>query len=256
MLDDDDNGAVGAESITAAETLQESLDELQGDLRRLSVAVSGAELEDFGLDKVADFSPDGERVARGNLASAALLCGMYEALMQGTLLLSGRPIATASSLMQPSNKLPRASDLRSLLKLFDRRQTVLELVRPSLPTAAQQRGNKKATLGSSSSSSSAGLGSGSGGGGGGGDSESVGHGGVVGGGAGSPGFSVVGCFGLTLYPGGMPCLGIKFVEDMLTVLNTEGDSTEEEDDETQGDTERDVAIVDADSGEPAAEVGA
>lgn len=257
---DDDNGTVGAESIAAAEPLEESLDELEHDLRRLSAAISVAELEDFGLDKVTDFSPDGERLARDKLASATLLCGTYETLMQGALLLSRRPIATTSLPTQHTKKLPRASDLRSLLTLFDRRQTLLELVRPSLPTAAQQRGNKRSALGGSSSSSSSssgfGSGGGSGGGGGGGDLESVGYGSVVGGGAGSPGFSVAGCFGLTLYPGGMPCLGIKFVEDMLAVFNSEGDGIEEEDEETEGDTERDMAVVDADSGEPTAEVGA
>ncbi|CAN0559467.1 unnamed protein product, partial [Laminaria digitata] len=65
--------------------LLESLEELDGDLRRLSTALSGAALEDFGLDKVADFSPAGGPAARAKLATAALLCGSYEAFMQGSL---------------------------------------------------------------------------------------------------------------------------------------------------------------------------
>lgn len=244
--------SVGAESSAALEALRESLDELDCDLRRLSTAVSEADLEDFGLDKVADFSPVGGAVSRGNLAAAALLCGSYEALMQGALLLSDR--RSARSLTQQSksqSRLPSASAVRGLLSLFDRRQALVDLVRPSLPTAAQQRGSKKAATASSSNSNSFGVGSG----GGGGDSESVGHGAAVtGGGAGSPGFSAAGCFALTLYPAGMPCLGITFVEEMLTVLNSEDEVGDEDDDETEVDTERDVSVMDVNTAEPAAEV--
>lgn len=59
-----------------------------------------------------------------------------------------------------------------------------------------------------------------------------------------PGFSAAGCFGLTLHAGGMPCLGVAFVEDMLTVLNA--DSSDGGDEETEGDTECDPGLVDVD----------
>ncbi|CAN0113188.1 unnamed protein product, partial [Scytosiphon promiscuus] len=61
--------------------------------------------------------------------------------------------------------------------------------------------------------------------------------------AGLPGFSATGCFGLTLYPGGMPCLGMSFVEGMLSVLNV--DQQDDEDTE-EGDTERDPGLIDDD----------
>lgn len=248
MVDDDDGdgGATRAGAGEAtAEALRATLDELASVLRRLSAALSGCPLEEFDLDKVADFSPSGGSTARTKLATAALLCGSYEALMQGSLLLS-KPVGGSG--------FPAPASLQGLLGLFDRRQSLLSLVRPSLPTAAQQRSKKGGTepVGSSTSSSSSGS---IGGGSSVGDVESGGGGG----GAALPGFSAAGCFGLTLHPGGMPCLGMTFVEDMLTVLNAdkpnegEGDG---DDEETEGDTERDPARVDVDmaGGDPPTEV--
>lgn len=247
MADDDldSQGGVGASVSAAAEALRESLDELDGDLRRLLVAVSGAALEDFGLDKVVDFSPTGGPSARAKLAVAALLCGSYEALMQGSLCLIGRPTGVATS-ASPRGR-PTAASVRALLRLFDRRQTLLGLVRPSLPTPAQQR-VKKAGGGSSSGGIVNSLG---------GDGESAAGvgGGVAGAGPGVPGFSAGGCFGLTLYPGGMPCLGMTFVEGILAVLNTEPDDGDDGD-ETEGDTERDPGVVDMDTEDSPTEVGA
>lgn len=258
MLDDDESRAAGAEFSAAAETLQESLNALEQDLRRLSSAVSSSQLEDFGLDKMSAFSLTGETGSKGNLATAALLCGSYEALMQGALLPPDhRATATAERRGGGGKRLhPRSSSVRDLLALFDRRQTLLELVRPSFSTLAQQRGTKKAGIGGGSSSSGHGFGSGSGTGDGvGGDSEGVGNAGFGGGSAGSPGFSIAGSFGLTLYPGGMPCLGISFVEDMLTVLNNQGGDTEEQREDAEGDTEQDVAVVGQGSQDPSTLVG-
>lgn len=261
--DDDVDGAgnqMGAgEATAAAEALRETLDELDNDLRRLSTALADCPLEEFNLDKVVDFCPNGGLDARKKLATAALLCGSYEALMQGSLLLTvggvgggdPRPVALMSSPV--GSKLPSPPSIRGLLGLFDRRQTLLSLVRPSLPTASQQRAKKGSTEAASSGQSSTGFGSLAG------DGESCGGGGGVGGGGGGlPGFSAGGCFGLTLYPGGMPCLGMTFVEDMLAVLNI--DKTNEQavsdDEETEGDTERDPGLIDVDAadGDPPTQV--
>ncbi|CAM9831866.1 unnamed protein product, partial [Ectocarpus sp. 8 AP-2014] len=197
-----------------------------------STALSGCPLSEFDLDKVADFSPSGGLAARTKLATAALLCGSYEALMQGSLLLPAtvggqRSAAAAASPVHGSSKLPALASVQGVLRLFDCRQALLDLVRPSLPTAAQQRA-KKGNGGAASNSSSNSLW---------GESESA-----SGGGGGQPGFSAAGCFGLTLYPGGMPCLGLAFVEDMLAVLNVDASSGEE----TEGDTERDPGQLDVD----------
>lgn len=260
MLDHDldRRSGAGAGSIVAAETLRDFLDELDVDLRRLADAVSSAELEDFGLDKVADFSPDGSPAARGNLAAAALLCGSYEALMQGALLLPSGSSASqhhrGGGRSAGTRGVPPAPAVRSLLRLFDRRQTLLERVRSALPTPAQQqRGKKGPTGGSSSSSNSSSVSSGSTGGG---DWEMVGGGGTNGPGAGLPGYSPTGCFTLTLYPGGMPCLGMAFVEDLLSVMNAEADSSQENGggEESDGDTERDPSVINADTDEPPTEV--
>lgn len=252
MLGDDGDGAAqagGGEAAATAEALRETLDELSGDLQRLSTALSGCPLEEFDLDKVADFSPSGGLVARGKLATAALLCGSYEALMQGSLLLS-RPAGGGGG--RGGKLFPAATSVQGLLGLFDRRQTLLALVRPSLPTAAQQR-SKKGGIEASSSSSGSGGGSSTGVGGTSfaGDAD----GGGAGGGAALPGYSAAGCFGLTLRPGGMPCLGMTFVEDMLTVLNVD---KPDDDEETDGDTERDPGLVDVDmvGGDPPTEVRA
>ncbi|CAM9230899.1 unnamed protein product, partial [Ectocarpus sp. 13 AM-2016] len=237
MLDNDDgDGPLGpAEAAAAAASggLRETLNELEGDLRRLSTALSGCPLSEFDLDKVADFSPSGGLAARTKLATAALLCGSYEALMQGSLLLPatvGGQRSTAAAAVSPVHgysKLPALASVQGVLRLFDCRQALLDLVRPSLPTAAQQRAKKgSGGAASNSNSSSNGLW---------GESESS-----SGGGGGQPGFSAAGCFGLTLYPGGMPCLGLAFVEDMLAVLNVDASSGEE----TEGDTERDPGQMD------------
>lgn len=244
MLDEDvdGQGGVGAAATTAGMALLESLGQLDDDLRRLSKALSGAALEDFGLDKVADFSPAGGPAARAKLATAALLCGSYEAFMQGSLLLMARP-ANGGAAAAPPRRRPTAPSLKALLGLFDCRQALLELVRPGLPTPAQQRAKKSASAGASGGGGSSGSGSVGGSLGGDGESAGVAGGGVSGSG---PGFSALGCFGLTLHPGGMPCLGMAFVEDMLAVLNTdpeEGDDGEE----TEGDTERDPGVVDVDA---------
>lgn len=228
---EDVRGAANAAMVA----LRESLDELSRDLRRLSAAVSSSVLEEFGLDKVADFSPIEGPVARAKLATAALLCGSYEALMQGSLLSLGR---TTDAVVTP-RRVPAAVSIRALLRLFDRRQNLLELVRPSLPTLAQQRA-KKGSSGSSSIGSSLG-----------GDSESAPGFGVAG--AGLPGFSATGCFGLTLYPGGMPCLGMAFVEDMLAVLNIEAEKDEYEED-SEGDAELDPGVVRVDAEDSPIEV--
>lgn len=234
--------AVRGELAAAAEGLRESLDELDRDLRCLSAAVSSAALEDFGLDKVREFSPTGGPTARVNLATAALLCGSYEALMQGSLLLIDRPIRRTR--VGSADGLPSSSAVRALLRLFDCRQTLLELVRPTLPTHAQQRAKKAAVGGSRTS--------GSWGGSLGGDDESSGGaGGISGAGVGVPGFSAAGCFALTLYAGGMPCLGMTFVESMLAVLNVDPAG---EGEDTEGDTERDLGAVDVDAEEPATQV--
>ncbi|CAM9979899.1 unnamed protein product, partial [Hapterophycus canaliculatus] len=252
VLDGDGDDAMGgaggglvgsgrAEEIAAAEALGEVLDELESDLRRLSAALRGCPLEEFDLDKVVDFSPSGGSTARTKLATAALLCGSYEALMQGSLLLSTGGSGSVKDLPSPAS-------VRVLMRLFDCRQTLLKLVRPSLPTAAQQRARKGGT-----GAASSGGGSGGGGGGSGGSSfsvegESAGSGG--GAGAGLPGFSATSCFGLTLYPGGMPCLGMSFVGGMLSVLNI--DQPGEED--AEGDTEIDPGLADDDAaGEPPTE---
>lgn len=254
LLDDEfaeDRGDAVREEMAAAaaEPLRESLDELDRDLRRLSAAVSSAAPEEFGLDKVGDFSPTGGPAARADLATAALLCGAYEALMQGSLILcSDGPTSAATRVSGSAGGLPASSAVRALLKLFDCRQTLLELVRPALPTNSQQRSKKTAVGGSKSSGS---LGGSLGG-----DEESAGGaGGISGAGVGAPGFSAAGCFALTLYAGGMPCLGMTFVENMLAVLNVDaagegGDEAEE----TEGDTERDVGVVDVDAEEPTTQV--
>eukprot|EP00903_Cladosiphon_okamuranus_P008699 g8335.t1 len=233
-------GAVQAGMVDAtADALRATLEDLGSDLQRLSAILSRCPLEEFDLDKVADFSPTGGPAARGNLATAALLCGSYEALMQGSLLLS-----TASG--GGGDKLPAPTSIQSLLGLFDCRQTLLSLVRPSLPTSGQQRSKKgaaEASSGSGSGSGSDGIGTGS----------FAGEGASRGGGAAAlPGFSAAGCFGLTLHPGGMPCLGMTFVEDMLNVLNVDKADDEEE---TEGDTERDPGLVDVDmaGGDPPTE---
>lgn len=271
ILDDDDDemdggggggGAAGggpsgpgrAAEMAAAEALGEALDELDGDLRRMSAALRECPLEEFDLDKVVDFSPTGGVAARTKLATAALLCGSYEALMQGSLLLLGGG-GSGSGSGGSSKDVPAPAAVRGLLRLFDCRQTLLKLVRPSLPTVAQQRAKKGGT-----GAASSGGGGGSGGSAGGSSSsfslegESAGGGGGGGGGgAGLPGFSATGCFGLTLFPGGMPCLGMSFVEGMLSVLNVDPPDDEEE---TEGDTERDPGLVDDDAGgEPPTEVG-
>ncbi|CBJ26049.1 Fanconi anemia, complementation group I [Ectocarpus siliculosus] len=241
MLDDDDGDGplvpADAAAAAAAGGLRETLNELEGDLRRLSTALSGCPLSEFDLDKVADFSPSGGLAARTKLATAALLCGSYEALMQGSLLLPAtvggqRSAAAAAAAVSPvhgCSKLPALASVQGVLRLFDCRQALLDLVTPSLPTAAQQRakkGNGGAVSNSNSSSNSLW-----------GESESA-----SGGGGGQPGFSAAGCFGLTLYPGGMPCLGLAFVEDMLAVLNVDASGGEE----TEGDTERDPGQMDVD----------
>eukprot|EP00752_Nemacystus_decipiens_P005128 g4653.t1 len=239
--DDEEDGAsqAGPAGETTAEALRSTLDELGSDLRRLSAALSACPLEEFDLDKVTDFSPTGGPAARGKLATAALLCGSYEALMQGSLLLS--PTTGGGG-----GKFPAPASVQGLLGLFDCRQTLLSLVRPSLPTAAQQRPKK----GGAEAAGASGSGSGSGssgstvGGSLGGEGES-GAGGGGGGGTTLPGYSAAGCFGLTLHPGGMPCLGVKFVEDMLTVLNVDKPG-DDDDEETEGDTERDPGLVDVD----------
>ena len=249
MLDADGQGGAGGAETATGMALLESLDELNGDLRRLSTALSGAALEEFGLDKVADFSPNGGPAARAKLATAALLCGSYEAFMQGSLLLMGRPAKRGRAVMVTPRRRPTAASLRALLGLFDCRQALLELVRPGLPTPAQQRTKKAAGAsgGSGSNGNSCSVGASLGG-----DGESaMGAGGSA---AGSgPGFSAHGCFGLTLHLGGMPCLGMAFVEDMLAVLNVE---PEEGDDgeETEGDTECDPGVVDVDARDPSADV--
>lgn len=255
MLDDDVDG-LGTAATAAGMALLESLEELDGDLRRLSNAVSGAALEDFGLDKVADFSPAGGPVARAKLATAALLCGSYEAFMQGSLLLmarpaNGGPTGAAAALRR---RRPTAASLKAFLGLFDCRQALLELVRPGLPTPAQQRAKKSASAGVSGGGGGS-VGSGSGGGSLGGDGESAGGvgGGAAGSGPGQPGFSAHGCFGLTLHPGGMPCLGMSFVEDMLAVLNLEPDEGDDGE-ETEGDTECDPGVIGVDSGDGSTDV--
>lgn len=257
MLDDDDGdgdgplGPAEAGAAAAAGGLRETLNELEGILRRLSTALSGCPLSEFDLDKVADFSPSGGLAARTKLATAALLCGSYEALMQGSLLLPAtaggqRSSAAAVSPVDGCRKLPALASVQGVLRLFDCREALLVLVRPSLPTAAQQRGKKGSggaagggTSNSNSNSSSSSLW---------GESESA-----SGGGGGQPGFSATGCFGLTLYPGGMPCLGLAFVEDMLAVLNVDASGGEE----TEGDTERDPGQMDVDLSrdDPPTEVG-
>ncbi|CAB1119943.1 unnamed protein product [Ectocarpus sp. CCAP 1310/34] len=251
MLDDDDGdgplGPAEAAAAAVAGRLRETLNKVEDDLRRLSAALSGCPLSEFDLDKVADFSPSGGLAARTKLATAALLCGSYEALMQGSLLLpatvGGQRSAAAAAAVSPvhgCSKLPTLASVQGVLRLFDCRQALLDLVRPSLPTAAQQRPKKgNGGAASNSNSSSNGLW---------GESESS-----SGGGGGQPGFSAAGCFGLTLYPGGMPCLGLVFVEDMLAVLNVDASSGEE----TEGDTERDPGQIEVDlSGDgPPTEVG-
>ena len=240
----DGAGQAGVAGDATAEALRATLDDLASDLRRLSAALATCPLEEFDLDKVTDFSPTGGPAARGKLTTAALLCGSYEALMQGSLLLS--------SAGGGGGKFPAPASVRGLLGLFDCRQTLLSMVRPSLPTAAQQRSKKGGTEAASGSS----------GGGSSGNSGSIGGGsfgdeGGAGGGAAMPGFSAAGCFGLTLHPGGMPCLGVTFVEDMLTVLNVD---KPDDDEETEGDTERDPGLVDVDvdmaGGDPPTEVRA
>ncbi|CAN0118562.1 unnamed protein product, partial [Ectocarpus fasciculatus] len=252
MLDDDDGdgsndgdgplGPAEAAAAAAAGGLLEVLNELEDDLRRLSRALSDCPLSEFDLDKVADFSPNGGLAARTKLATAALLCGSYEALMQGSLLLpatGGGQRSAAVAAVSPvggCSKLPALVSVQGVLRLFDCREALLGLVRPSLPTAAQQRAKKgsggAASGGTSNSNSNSNSSSSLWG-----ESESA-----SGGGGGQPGFSAAGCFGLTLYPGGMPCLGLAFVEDMLAVLNVDVSSGEE----TEGDTERDPGQMDVD----------
>ena len=252
MLDDDADGqgGVGAAATAAGMALLESLEELDGDLRRLSTALSDAALEDFGLDKVADFSPTGAPAARAKLATAALLCGSYEAFMQGSLLLA-RPANGGAPAAASPRRRPSTASLRALLGLFDCRQALLKLVRPGLPTPAQQRAKKLASAGASGGGGSSGSVWGSLGG----DGESAvgAGGGATRSGPGQPGFSALGCFGLTLHPGGMPCLGMPFVEDILAVLNLE---PEEGDDgeETEGDTECDPGVVDVDARDASTDV--
>lgn len=254
-----------SEMKAAIEALQESLDELAGDLDRLSGALSSTALEEFGLDKVADFCHTADPHARTKLATAALLCGTYETLMQGSLFGVGQCNNSAvSSTTEPSaaarRRLPTAASLRALLRLYDGRQNLLELVRPNLPSQSQQRVKKAAgaigggnTYGSNNASAGGSLG-----GDGGGSSSLMAGGGVASSaGAGLPGFSASGSFGLTLYPEGMPCLGMKFVEDMLSVLNIEseeGSGTVDGEDTEEGDTELDPGLVDQEKGDPPTEV--
>ena len=225
-----------AGNTAAEEPLREVIGELEGCLQQLSAASSATTLEEFGLDKVTDFSPSGGPLARENLATAALLCGCYEALMQGALILMGRPAAGATAVASPT-RLPAAGSVRVLLKLFDRRQALFDLVRPRLQASAHQRGKKATGRGGGSRGSSSGIDS---------DPDGSANGGVgaTGAGVGQPGFSPGGCFGLTLYPGGMPCLGMAFVEDMLAVLNMEA----EDGDEMEGETEPDPVVMEEESG--------
>lgn len=224
-------GTIEAGTDGVAAPLREIVRELEDYLRKLSAASSSATLEDFGIDKVADFSPLGGASAGGKIATAALLCGCYEVLMQGVLVLVGPQPASRGAAV----RLPTADSVRALLKLFDRRQALLDLVRSKVSSSAQHRGKKVAGKGAGGSSSIFE-----------GDTESLPSGGssIQGVEAGRPGVSPAGCFVLTLYPEGMPCLGITFVEDMLAALNLE---PEEDGLETEGDTERDQCIVEGGS---------
>ncbi|CAN0474277.1 unnamed protein product, partial [Discosporangium mesarthrocarpum] len=147
----------------ATEGLRVALDSLAGDLCRLSRAMASSEPEDFGLDKVAEFLPagcygygpqgsgaGGDSISGAgiNLAMAALLAGTYEALMQGALVTQS-PVDPDPAPGGPGGVVqPTRGALRLLLKLFDRRRRLLDLVRPGLPTPSLQRGRKVAGGGS------------------------------------------------------------------------------------------------------------
>jgi FANCI solenoid 1/FANCI solenoid 2/FANCI helical domain 2/FANCI solenoid 4/FANCI helical domain 1 len=209
-------------------------------LTALTTAMAAAEPEVFGLDCDCTFDA-GTKSGRTQLAAASLVLGVYEALMAGAML---RYQAVAQELAADNEKghaRAAASAVRTVMALAERRLEVAELVRERVggsssssskaKTAAASKGGKagaakgkgKQKKGSKAAATAAA------------DSDNDNDEGDAEGGAapatgkvaavatgpapvGGAHISAVPSFVLTLEPGGLPCLGLPFVQSMLQLL--------------------------------------
>ncbi|CAM9315200.1 unnamed protein product, partial [Phaeothamnion confervicola] len=205
--DGNDGGGSDVSGDGGASYLRKECEALAGKLAVLSESMSAAVPEDFGLDKTSSFAPSTPAGA-ANLAKAALLVGSLEALMQAALSTGGSP--------------PSARAVMLTMRLWQGRQRVIKLVQPVLAAALaaqRKKGSGAEGKGKGKSKGKAAAAAPA-------PSSTAAAGAMA---AICPGYSATGTFALTLRAGGLPSLGLPFVEGMLCVLNAgDGSGSNEE----------------------------
>jgi FANCI solenoid 1/FANCI solenoid 2/FANCI helical domain 2/FANCI solenoid 4/FANCI helical domain 1 len=223
-------------SSAAEDPLTTAVADISTHLSALITTMAAAEPEVFGLDCDCTFDA-ATKSGRAQLAAASLVLGVYEALMAGAML---RYQAVAQELAADDEKghtKAANSAVRTVLALGERRLEVAELVRERVggssskaKAAAASKGGKagaakgkgKQKKGSKAAAAASAA-----------DSDNDNQDGETEGGdapttkaavaagpapVGGAHISPVSSFVLTLEPGGLPCLGLPFVQSMLQLL--------------------------------------
>jgi FANCI solenoid 1/FANCI solenoid 2/FANCI helical domain 2/FANCI solenoid 4/FANCI helical domain 1 len=228
-------------SSAAEDPLTTAVADISTHLTALTTAMATAEPEVFGLDCDCTFDA-GTKSGRTQLAAASLVLGVYEALMAGAML---RYQAVAQELAADNEKghtRAAASAVRTVMALAERRLEVAELVREHVGGSSGSSSKAKSAAASKGGKAGAAKGKGKQKKGSkataaataaadsdddnnddeaeGGDAPATGKAAAVTGPAavGGAHISAVPSFVLTLEPGGLPCLGLPFVQSMLQLL--------------------------------------